>query len=446
MNFDESLRYLLSLGHETLAMKLGLANIKRLLERLGDPQKSYFVIQIAGTNGKGSTAVMLDSICRRAFLNTGLYTSPHLVSITERICINGSEIAPASFARIAALVRREAEAVQLETEALPTFFEQVTAIALVAFRECKVDLAILETGLGGRLDATTAAQAETIAITPISIDHQEHLGATLAQIAAEKAAIIRNGATAIIAPQPAAAREVIERRCRNERVTPRFVSDAAIVKGMCGDERLRVTIKTDGDVYEDVCLGLRGKHQTVNARVAVALAESLRTRGFVISRSNIMEGLEAARHAGRLEKTVRGAQTYLLDGAHNAAGARSLRAYLDEFVRVPITIIFGAMRDKDLQNIARSIFPVARRLILTQIENPRAATPEMLARYAPSAPVSSVITLAPNSAAALRIARESALPGELICVTGSLYLVGEIKSLLGRVAQAKIHNDHDTKF
>ncbi len=430
MNFDESLRYLLSLGHETLAMKLGLANIKRLLERLGDPHKSYFVIQIAGTNGKGSTAVMLDSVCRRASLNTGLYTSPHLISLTERIRIKSSEIAPADFARIATLVRREAEAMQMESGALPTFFEQVTAIALVAFRECKVDLAILETGLGGRLDATTAAQAATIAITPISIDHQEHLGETLAQIAAEKAAVIRHGATAIIAPQQAAAREVIERRCRDERVTPRFVSDAVILKGMCDDERLRITIKTDQDVYEDVCLGLRGKHQTVNATVAVALAESLRARGFAVSHSNITEGLEAARHAGRLEKITRGAQTYLLDGAHNADGAQSLRAYLDEFIRAPVTVIFALMRDKDLQSIAQSLFPVARRLIFAQIENPRAATPEMLARAVPSAAGSSKITLAPNSAEALRIARESALPGELICVTGSLYLVGEIRDLL----------------
>ncbi|MBA2503413.1 MAG: bifunctional folylpolyglutamate synthase/dihydrofolate synthase [Pyrinomonadaceae bacterium] len=430
MNFDEALRYLLSLGHETLAMKLGLDNIKRLLRRLGDPQRSYAAVQLAGTNGKGSTAVMLDSICRRASLNVGLYTSPHLISVTERIRINGFEIAPAEFARLATRVRREAEALERESGALPTFFEQVTTLALVAFREQEVDLAILETGLGGRLDATTAAEAKTIAVTPISIDHQEHLGETLEEIAAEKAAIIRKGARAIIAPQAPVAREVIERRCRECNVTPRFVSDEVGIKEMCGDGRLRVTIKSGQEVYEDVRLGLRGRHQAINAAVAAAVAEELRTRGFAISRASIIEGLEAARHAGRLEKITCDSHVYLLDGAHNAAGAEALRTYIDEFVRVPVTIIFAAMNDKDLTAIINLLFPVARRLILTQIANPRAATPETLARHVPPHGGSSRIVCAPNSSEALRVARALTPLGETICVTGSLYLIGEIRSLL----------------
>src|SRR5437879_2056271 len=195
MTFEESLAYLLSLGHETLAIKLGLANTDTLLAALGNPQKHFPSVQIAGTNGKGSTAVMLDCICRAAGVRTGLFTSPHLVSITERILVDGTPIPESDFARITNEVKGVAEVLAKEgaLDALPTFFEHITAIALVAFREKKVELAILETGLGGRLDSTTAAGASIVGITPIALDHQEYLGQSLAEIAAEKAAIIRRG-------------------------------------------------------------------------------------------------------------------------------------------------------------------------------------------------------------------------------------------------------------
>src|SRR5436853_1798764 len=215
MTFEESLAYLLSLGHETLAIKLGLANTQRLLDALGNPQKHFPSVQIAGTNGKGSTAVMLDSICRAAKIRTGLFTSPHLISITERIKIGGEQISEPEFARHTLQVREIAQELmkQGSLQTLPTFFEHVTAIALLAFREAKVELAILETGLGGRLDSTTAAGAGVVAITPIAVDHEEYLGHTLAEIAAEKAAIIRRGVTAIVAPQAREAFGVVARQC-----------------------------------------------------------------------------------------------------------------------------------------------------------------------------------------------------------------------------------------
>src|SRR3977135_52423 len=205
MSFDEALAYLLSLGHETLTIKLGLRNTEVLLSALGAPHQDFPAVQIAGTNGKGSTAVMLDSICREAAIRTGLFTSPHLISISERVSINGEQVSEADFARFTAQVKESAEELvkQGRLETLPTFFEQVTAIALLAFREAKVELAILETGLGGRLDSTTAARADIVAITSIAMDHEEYLGHTLAEIAAEKAAIIRPGVTAIVAPQAA---------------------------------------------------------------------------------------------------------------------------------------------------------------------------------------------------------------------------------------------------
>src|SRR5205085_3029186 len=372
MQFDEAVKYLLSLGHETLAMKLGLANVERLLAALDQPHRDFPAVQLAGTNGKGSTAALLDAITRAAGIRTGLYTSPHLVSITERIRLDGEEIAPADFARSATRVRAAAEALHEETGARPTFFEQVTAIALVAFRAAQVQLALLETGLGGRLDATTSARAETVALTPIALDHQAYLGDTLTEIAAEKAAIIRGGTSVVVAPQAPAVRTIIRARCRACNVTPRFADKEVRVRDATADGRLRATFQTTQDVYADVRLALRGRHQLTNAAVAIALAETLRARGFPIPRAAIIEGLQTAVHAGRLELRT-GTPAILFDGAHNPAGAQSLRAYLDEFVHVPITLVFGAMSDKELGRISAALCPVAAHVILTQPTTPRAA-------------------------------------------------------------------------
>ena len=430
MNFDESVSYLLGLGHETVAIKLGLDNITRLLARLGDPHTTFPSVQIAGTNGKGSTAAMLESVCRAAGLSAGLYTSPHLVSIRERVRVAGREIARDEFARCASLVRAAAEETERESAALPTFFEQVTALALVAFREARVPVAILETGLGGRLDATTAARAATVAITPVSLDHQEYLGHTLAEIAAEKAAIIRPGVKAVVAPQEPEAAEVILRRCRECGVEPRFATRDAEVESMCGDGRLRVRLRTARDVYAGVCLALRGRHQLTNAAVAVALAESLAEDSFHITREHVVAGLEAAEHAGRLELDARRTPALLLDGAHNPAGARALRAYLEEFAGGKVTLVFGAMRDKALAEIGAILFPAAEHLVLTEPRNPRAASVAELLRAVPARSASSTIALAPSSRDALTIARAHTPPGGTVCVTGSLYLVGEVKGLL----------------
>ena len=432
MDFDESLRYLLSLGHETLAMKLGLEGVRRLLALLGDPQKSYPAVQIAGTNGKGSTAAMLDAVCRAAGVRAGLYTSPHLVSINERVRVGGAEVSREEFARAATRVRAAAEEVGRATGALPTFFEQVTAAALLVFKDAGVALAILETGLGGRLDATTAAEAGVVAITPVALDHQGHLGSTLEEIAAEKAAIIRPGvAAAVIAPQEPAARAVILRRCRECGVEPLLVAASdARVEEICADARLRVSLTTDRGTYPPARLSLRGRHQLLNAATAVRLAEVLAGRGFGITRGDVVAGLESAEHAGRLELRD-GSPALLLDGAHNAAGARALRSYLDEFARAPVTLVFGAMRDKELGEIGRALFPAARRLVLTRADNARSAPVEDLVRAIPRDADLSTISLAPLPRDALAIARAVTPPEGTICVSGSLHLVGEVTRLLG---------------
>ena len=433
MNFENTLQYLLSLGHETTAIKLGLRNTELLLESLDNPHKAYQSVQIAGTNGKGSTAVVLDSICRTAGIHTGLFTSPHLVSITERIMIGGNEISSGDFARHASTVRAAADdlVTRGKLEALPTFFEQVTAIALLAFGEARVRLAILETGLGGRLDATTVAGAETVAITPLALDHQEYLGDTLAAITSEKAAIIRPGVTAIIAAQPAQALEVILRRCAELKVQPSLEIDQSRnrTEKVTDDGRFVVSFDTDEGHYENVLLGLRGRHQIVNTSVAIRIAESLRKTGFDISKTAIIEGIRTARHAGRLEFHD-GRPSLLLDGAHNPGGALALREFLDEFVSRPVTLVFGAMNDKRLEEIAPILFPAADRLILTQPDNPRAADVRRLQSLAASIVDDERITAVSSVGHAFQLAKDVTPPDGLICITGSLYLLGEIKVIM----------------
>jgi dihydrofolate synthase/folylpolyglutamate synthase len=416
MNFAEALSYLLSLGHETLTIKLGLANTETLLAALGNPHQEFPAVQIAGTNGKGSTAVTLDSICREAGIRTGLFTSPHLISITERISINSEQISEADFARLTAQVKETAEELvkQGRLDTLPTFFEQVTAIALLAFREAKVDLAILETGLGGRLDSTTAAGAETVAITSIAMDHEEYLGHSLLEIAAEKAAIIRPGVTAIIAPQTEEALDVIVRQCEASGVVPRFAEPSR---------------------SDNISIGLRGRHQLANAATAIALAEALREKGFVIPPAAIIRGFATARHPGRLE-LWEGQPQILFDGAHNPAAARALRDYLDEFVKEPITMIFGAMRDKALTEMAAVLFPIADQLILTELDNPRAASLEMLKLAVLDNFSASRVHEASAANEAVRIAKALTPPNGLICVTGSLYLVGAVQKFLDDQSQS----------
>lgn len=431
MNFKETLEYLLSLGHETMVIKLGLRNTEVLLEALGNPHTSFQSVQIAGTNGKGSTAMMLESICLSAGIATGLYTSPHLISITERIRINGANVSESAFATHATQVRVAAEDLltSRKLETLPTFFEHVTAIALLAFREARIALAILETGLGGRLDATTVAEARTVAITPLALDHQEYLGETLAEIAREKAAIIRPGVTAVIAPQPAEALQVILDQCADTRVEPEVDQPRVSIERVMDDGRYKVSFETEDARYDSVLLGLRGRHQITNATVAIRLAESLLKHGFAIPRAAVIEGLEKARNPGRLE-LLPGQPPILLDGAHNPSGAQALRDFLNEFVKTPITLLFGAMKDKKLDEIAEVLFPLADFLILAQPDHPRAAGLDELLKLASRFVSPEKIIASGSVREAIEQARNRTPAGGTICVTGSLYLLGETLAIM----------------
>ncbi|MEP7149950.1 MAG: folylpolyglutamate synthase/dihydrofolate synthase family protein [Acidobacteriota bacterium] len=456
MNFGETETYLLSLGNEVSAMKLGLENIRKLLAALGDPQKKYLKVQVAGTNGKGSACAFLNSICLQAGIKTGMYTSPHLVSITERIQIEGTNISNDDFARIATRVREVAECLVAdgEIENVPTFFEQVTAIALLAFADAKVGLAILETGLGGRLDATTAANAEIAAITRIDYDHQQYLGETIQEIAAEKAAIIRHGLRVVLGEQKPEVMEVIRERCRKVGVQPRVADEAIATQsrnpiGMEGVAPgiaetpsipvglLPVRFTTSKADYSEIRLGLLGHHQIENAKVAILLAEFLQDN-FRITSDHIVSGLETARHPGRMEWIA----PYLLDGAHNVGGARALRAYLDEFVQKPVTMIYGSIDDKDVKEIASVLFPRAERLILTTPDNSRAMRAEDILLFVPEGFDQGRVFVTPSANAAIEKAREVSGKQDAILVTGSLYLVGEVHRILTAKPSEKLKTDN----
>jgi dihydrofolate synthase/folylpolyglutamate synthase len=433
MTYEESLRYLYSLGHEVLAAKYGLENITVLLEKLGNPERSFKSVIIAGTNGKGSVAAMVDSIARAAGHRCALFTSPHLVRIEERVQVDGEDIAESDFARLASRVREASEELVAigRLEAAPTFFEQVAAIALCYFQERGAALAVLEVGLGGRLDATNAVDRVLSIITSIDLDHQNILGNTIEEIAGEKAAIIVSGARAVIGRQPhQAAIEVLMRRCLETSVLPIFANAPAQIVGKINSKdrgRLTFDYESSHTFYSGVAVGLLGRHQADNAAAAIEAAEVLNESGFGVTRENIIDGLRDVRWPGRLEM-IEDHPAVLLDGAHNPAGARALRAYLDEFWSGAITLVFGAMGDKDIDHMAVELFDAARTVVLTRVRDSRAAGNARLGEAALNRARNVIFTETVKQA--LSWARSVSPRDGLVCVAGSLHLVGEVKRLM----------------
>jgi dihydrofolate synthase / folylpolyglutamate synthase len=380
-------------GTQYRGVKLGLENVRALLKAMGEPQDALRFIHVAGTNGKGSVCAMVDSICRAAGIKTGLFTSPHLIRFSERIQINGLPIDDADFVRGINRIRT-----LIEEERHPTFFEITTALAFDYFRSQGVDLVVLETGLGGRLDATNVVHPLVSVLTAIDMDHQKWLGATLGEIAAEKAGIIKPDVPIVSGPQFAKVRSVLE-QIAAELSAPISYAEIPV---------------------DDLSIGLAGSYQRLNAAIAVS---AIRQAGIQASPEARKEGLANVYWPGRFQRIE---ERMVLDGAHNPAAAKCLVETWKECVGPErATVIFGGLLDKDLQGMILTLSPLAARFLIVPIRSQRAAPPADIERYVPK-PLSA--TRCASVTQALDLAGRL---NERVLVTGSLFLVGETLAILG---------------
>jgi dihydrofolate synthase / folylpolyglutamate synthase len=469
MNYPDSVHFLYALGNEIKTAKFGLERIRALLDALGRPQDRLHFVHVAGTNGKGSVCAMLESALRAAGRRTGLFTSPHLAEPTERIRIDGAPLSAERFAgafdRIHAAV--EALIAQGAIDMHTTYFETVTAMALAVFDEERVDVVVLEVGLGGRLDATNVVVPDLAVITPVDFDHEAFLGKSLESIAREKAGILKPGVPAVFARQRPEAARVLEARLVDARWTGHWpVSDLELdargsrfrllgltdlgdsprgagfsLRGASAPPDDRVARASTGsphiqcppaddqfqsrDRQEAVAplhihCPLAGEHQVENA---VTAAVALMRLG--VPNSAIETGIAGAQWPGRLEH-VSESPEIILDGAHNPAGARALAAYIQRFYSArPVRLIYGAMRDKAVAEISGILFPLAGQVIVTAPRQARALAPETMCQISDHPN----LAIAPGIEAALAMVADAA-PDDVIFVTGSLFLVAEARALL----------------
>jgi dihydrofolate synthase / folylpolyglutamate synthase len=387
VTYEESLGWLYST--QQFGIKLGLDNIRRLLKALGDPHEHLSFLHVAGTNGKGSVCAMLDAMLRAADHKTGLYTSPHLIDFRERIRVDGRKIPREAAARGLENLRR----LTANWDHSPTFFEFATALALQHFAESSCAFVVLETGMGGRLDATNAVIPLVSVVTPIALDHMRWLGKTVAEVAQEKAGIIKPSVPVVSAPQNPTAAEVIVRRA----------------------EELRCSLAFAQAAWDGAELGLRGRHQRENAALAIA---SLRAAGIHVSDEAIAEGLRNVRWPGRFQMI---GERFVLDGCHNPHAAQQLLLnWTDHFGTEQADVIFGALADKDYTTTLEILAPISREVLLIPVRSERGAAPETLASAC-----SRPHRIFADAREALEASRGKTL------VTGSLFLVGEILELLG---------------
>ena len=419
MTYSSAVAYLYRLQQH--GIKLGLATMTALMVRLGMPQTRYRTLHIAGTNGKGSTAAMAAAVLQAAGYRVGLYTSPHLVEFRERICVNGEMIAESQVAQLTEQLQ-----VLCQPDLSPTFFEYTTAMAFQHFADSGVDVAVLEVGLGGRFDATNVVTPMACAVTTISLDHQEYLGTTRSSIAFEKAGIIKPGVPVVLGRLDDDAWRTIEQVAR-ERQAPVF--------------RLNEDFRTEGEGprqfsyrglgmhYDGLACALEGRHQLDNAACALALLGAAAPQGIAVTAEAVRAGLRVVNWAGRLEVVDR-RPTILLDGAHNPAAATALADYLTRSDRShlfhPVVLVLGMMRDKDHRGFVEPLRNLVDEVVLTQADLPRAATAQEL-----RASFEGLLThphVVPLLSDAMALARQLATPDGLVCVTGSLMLVGECKA------------------
>ena len=432
--YGKSLRFLASLADfERLrivrynSQNFDLDRMRSLLKRLGNPQDQFKSVHIAGTKGKGSTCAMIASMLQACGYKVGLYTSPHLTDVRERIQINGEMIPQADFARIV----KVAEPMVERMKPRPTYFDVLTAVSFKYFAEQQVDIAVIETGLGGRLDSTNVVKPEVTAITSISKDHMAQLGSTLAKIAEEKGGIFKAGVPAISVQQDPEA-DVVLKRVAEKNGTHLEVTGQTIEfsyrfesSRMQGPHN-RVCLTTSNSKFEHLAVPLLGEHQAINCGLALSVIDRLKTRGFAINDSKAMEGLAKTSVPGRMEMLSQQPRV-VADGAHNAASLDAmLRAIGQHIPYDSMVIIFGCCADKDVPGMLERIAGGADKVIFTRVNNIRSADPsELAARYVEQ--YGKMAQVAPTLEEAMAIAQRAVTKEDLICITGSFYLVGDAK-------------------
>jgi dihydrofolate synthase/folylpolyglutamate synthase len=429
MNFQQSLSYLEQI--QSLGMKFGLENVRTILSSWRDPHLRYPSVIVAGSNGKGSVCAMLTRILSLHGFRVGLYTSPHLVSYQERIRIGERVISQADFSRVLTALKNRVGALIRAGKLShpPTHFETLTCMALRYFQQKNVDMAVLEVGMGGRFDATNVVRPSVSVITTISFEHQRSLGSTLKSIAFEKAGIIKPGVPVICGVESSSPRKVIRAQAAEQKAPLIQVFDRERGKQLtvCDNKGCFSYQGEEGTyVYKP---SLPGVHQGRNAAVAVAACEELGRRWKKLEKKRIIRGIETTRWEGRLEVYARD-PLVILDGAHNIEGAKALRSYVLSLRQKPVVIVFATMADKKIGQLADILFPLADRIFLTRFPYHRAAYPEEMARRLPG--FLEKIRVEPDVLKAMGLAHRSAGKRGAVLVTGSLFLVGEVKKLIPR--------------
>jgi dihydrofolate synthase/folylpolyglutamate synthase len=425
MTHEEALEYLR--GRERFGIKFGLENIGRLAEALGRPERRYDSLLVAGTNGKGSTVALVESILRASGLRAGRYTSPHIRCLEERIHVEGRTVSPDDLASAVTRVARAAESLWSSESgtSAPTFFEAVTAAAFLTFADKGVGVAVLEVGMGGRYDATNIAPASVSVVAPIGFDHERFLGGTLAAIASEKAAIIKEGKPVVVGRLEPEALDVVRREAEVRRAPLVEALRGVELEAEESERGYRVRLRTPVEDYGVLELPLAGAHQLDNLALAIRTVEVYRRDD--LEAKDVARGVAATVWPGRLQR-IEGSPPLLLDAAHNVMAVEALARYLEAHPHPKRVLLFGVMKDKRVREMLDRLVPLADHFIATRPAMSRSREPEQLARWARERGVASESER--SAGAALARAREIAGPEGEVLVAGSIFLLGEIQAVL----------------
>jgi dihydrofolate synthase / folylpolyglutamate synthase len=427
MKYSQCLNYLDRI--QALGIKFGLDNVRTVLKELNNPQKKFLTIQVAGSNGKGSVCAMLTQILTLHKIRCGLFTSPHLVEVEERIRIGMDLIPRKEFCGLLTLLKDVIQKLikKKELKTSPTYFEIMTLLALLYFKEKAVDMAVLEVGMGGRFDATTVVDPVITAITTISEEHQEYLGRSLAEIAFEKAGIIKPRVPVISGViNKEAKRTIITRACELESPFIDVFGENTGFSEKRMDDKYLFEYTLNGDTYEYSSF-LPGAHQGKNAAVAINIADQISKKYQKLEKNKIIKGIGSTKWEGRLE-IISKRPLIIMDGAHNIEGAKALRKYIDEFIGSLSVLIFAVMREKKIKEISHILFPTAEKVILTMFRFHKSSSPQEILSQTPD--FRDKISCESDPEQALNTALRSVSNKGSILIAGSLYIVGEMKKII----------------